>query len=58
MSGTTNWKKRRVRLRAPLVERFAELLRKHGIPTQTGQFGAHMLVEIHNDGPVTIWLEK
>ncbi len=43
---------------APLVERFAELLRSHGVPTQTGQFGAHMLVEIHNDGPVTIWLEK
>jgi len=43
---------------APLVERFAELLRGHGVPTQTGQFGAHMLVEIHNDGPVTIWLEK
>ncbi len=43
---------------APLVERFAELLRAHGVPTQTGQFGAHMLVEIHNDGPVTIWLEK
>ena len=42
----------------PLVERFAELLRGHGVPTQTGQFGAHMLVEIHNDGPVTIWLEK
>jgi D-tyrosyl-tRNA(Tyr) deacylase len=42
----------------PLVERFAELLRRHGIPTQTGQFGAHMLVEIHNDGPVTIWLER
>ena len=42
----------------PLVERFAELLRGHGIPTQTGQFGAHMLVEINNDGPVTIWLEK
>jgi D-aminoacyl-tRNA deacylase len=42
----------------PLVNRFAELLRAHGIPTQTGQFGAHMLVEIHNDGPVTIWLEK
>ena len=42
----------------PLVNRFAELLREHGIPTQTGQFGAHMLVEIHNDGPVTIWLEK
>jgi len=42
----------------PLVERFAALLRGHGVPTQTGQFGAHMLVEIHNDGPVTIWLEK
>lgn len=42
----------------PLVERFAELLRGHNIPTQTGQFGAHMLVEIHNDGPVTIWLER
>lgn len=45
-------------LAAPLVERFAELLRGHGVPTQTGRFGAHMLVEIHNDGPVTIWLEK
>ena len=42
----------------PLVHRFVELLRGHGVPTQTGQFGAHMLVEIHNDGPVTIWLEK
>ena len=43
---------------APLVERFIELLRSHGVPTQAGQFGAHMHVEIHNDGPVTIWLEK
>lgn len=42
----------------PLVNRFVELLRGHGVPTQTGQFGAHMRVEIHNDGPVTIWLEK
>lgn len=42
----------------PLVARFAELLAAQGIPTQTGSFGAHMLVEIHNDGPVTIWLEK
>lgn len=41
----------------PLVERFAELLRQQGVPTQTGEFGAHMLVEINNDGPVTIWLE-
>lgn len=43
---------------APLVNRFVELLRGYGVPTQTGQFGAHMLVEIHNDGPVTIWLER
>jgi D-tyrosyl-tRNA(Tyr) deacylase len=42
----------------PLVERFAELLRQQGIPTQTGEFGAHMLVEIANDGPVTILLER
>lgn len=43
---------------APLVERFAALLREQGVPTQTGVFGAEMLVEIHNDGPVTIWLER
>ena len=43
---------------APLVERFVELLRAQGVPTQTGQFGAHMQVEIHNNGPVTIWLER
>ncbi len=42
----------------PLVRRFAELLGGHGVPTQTGRFGAHMEVEIHNDGPVTIWLER
>jgi D-tyrosyl-tRNA(Tyr) deacylase len=42
----------------PLVDRFAELLRAQGIPTGQGIFGAEMLVEIHNDGPVTIWLEK
>lgn len=42
----------------PLVGRFVELLGARGIPTQTGKFGAHMLVEIHNDGPVTLWLEK
>jgi D-tyrosyl-tRNA(Tyr) deacylase len=42
----------------PLVNLFIELLRGHGVPTQTGKFGAHMEVEIHNDGPVTIWLEK
>ena len=43
---------------SPLVERFAEALRAKGVPTQTGEFGAHMLVEIDNDGPVTIWMER
>lgn len=42
----------------PLVERFASFLNDMGVPTQTGQFGAHMLVEIANDGPVTIILER
>lgn len=42
----------------PLVERFVALMRAQGIPTGQGEFGAHMLVEIYNDGPVTIWLEK
>lgn len=45
-------------LAEPLVARFAELLRQQGVPTQTGKFGAHMLLEIYNDGPMTIWLEK
>ncbi len=42
----------------PLVEHFAQALRGHGVPVETGVFGAHMLVEIHNDGPVTILLER
>jgi D-tyrosyl-tRNA(Tyr) deacylase len=42
----------------PLVEHFAQVLRDHGVPVETGVFGAHMLVEIHNDGPVTILLER
>lgn len=41
----------------PLVDRFAALLAAQGVPTQTGEFGAEMLVEIDNDGPVTIILE-
>ncbi len=44
-------------LAQPLVVRFAELLRQQGVPTQIGEFGAHMLVEIANDGPVTLYLE-
>ena len=43
---------------SPLVDRFVEYLKEQGVPTQTGEFGAHMLVEIENDGPVTIWLEN
>jgi len=41
----------------PLVERFCRALRAAGVPTQAGVFGAMMLVEIHNDGPVTILLD-
>ncbi|MBC8332003.1 MAG: D-tyrosyl-tRNA(Tyr) deacylase [Anaerolineae bacterium] len=43
---------------SPLVARFVKRLTAEGVPTKTGEFGAHMLVEIHNDGPVTIWMEK
>ncbi len=42
----------------PLVRRFAELLGGQGVAVQMGVFGAEMQVEIHNDGPMTIWLEK
>ena len=42
----------------PLVEHFAQVMRSQGITVETGVFGAHMLVEIHNDGPVTILLER
>ncbi len=41
----------------PLVDLFAQSLRDLGISTQTGRFGAHMIVEIINDGPVTILLD-
>ena len=42
---------------SPLVQRFAAHLAGFGIPVQQGEFGAHMLVDIENDGPVTIWFE-
>lgn len=41
-----------------LIEYFVEQLRAEGVPTQTGIFRALMQVEIHNDGPVTILLER
>ena len=43
---------------SPIVDRFAERLGQVGVPTQTGEFGANMQVEIHNNGPVTIWMER
>jgi len=42
----------------PLVEAFVAFLEKEGLHVETGIFGGMMLVEIHNDGPVTIILEK
>lgn len=41
-----------------LYEAFAKDLAAHGIPVETGQFGADMAVELVNDGPVTIWMEN
>ncbi|MBN1284830.1 MAG: D-tyrosyl-tRNA(Tyr) deacylase [Anaerolineae bacterium] len=41
----------------PLIEYFCGRLRAHGVPVQTGVFGARMLVAIHNQGPVTIILD-
>ena len=43
---------------SPLVDHFVAQLRGFGIPVQTGEFGAHMLVALENDGPVTIWIEN
>jgi D-tyrosyl-tRNA(Tyr) deacylase len=44
----------------PLYERFVAMLREHGdgVPVATGEFGAMMDVELVNDGPVTLILEK
>lgn len=36
---------------------FCDQLGACGVPVQTGRFGAHMQVEIHNDGPVSIWMD-
>ena len=42
----------------PLYERFVALLRERGFTVETGEFGAMMDVELVNDGPVTLWLER
>lgn len=43
---------------APLVDAVAAALRAHGVEVATGRFGAHMLVDSENDGPVTITLDS
>ena len=44
---------------APLCDYFATRLKEEGVShVATGSFGAHMHVEIHNDGPVTLWLDS
>jgi D-tyrosyl-tRNA(Tyr) deacylase len=42
----------------PLYEGFLRLLRERGLTVETGEFGAMMDVELVNDGPVTLWLER
>lgn len=42
----------------PLYETFVELMKNTGIPTECGEFGADMKVELLNDGPVTIVLDS
>ena len=42
----------------PLVDYFGNRLRQAGLEVATGQFGAAMQLTIHNDGPVTLMLEK
>lgn len=42
----------------PLYESFVAALRAKGLKVETGEFGAMMDVELVNDGPVTLWLER
>jgi D-tyrosyl-tRNA(Tyr) deacylase len=42
----------------PLYERFLTALRGRGVKVESGEFGAMMEVELVNDGPVTLWLER
>ncbi len=42
----------------PLYEAFIGALRARGVTVETGEFGAMMDVELVNDGPVTLWIEK
>lgn len=42
----------------PLYERFLQMLRQTGIAVETGEFGAMMRVELTNEGPVTLVVER
>jgi len=42
----------------PLYERFLAALRERGLRVESGEFGEMMDVELVNDGPVTLWLER
>jgi D-tyrosyl-tRNA(Tyr) deacylase len=42
----------------PLYESFKSHLRGEGLHVESGEFGAMMDVELVNDGPVTLWLER
>ncbi|HEY4218832.1 MAG TPA: D-aminoacyl-tRNA deacylase [Gemmatimonadaceae bacterium] len=42
----------------PLYERFLAILKERGQPVEAGEFGAMMDVDLVNDGPVTLWLER
>ncbi len=42
----------------PLYERLITLFKARGLQVETGVFGAHMDVELVNDGPVTLWIER
>jgi D-tyrosyl-tRNA(Tyr) deacylase len=48
----------RPELAIPLYERFLDALRGRGLTVAAGEFGADMQVEIHNDGPVTLVLDR
>ena len=48
----------RPELAIPLYESFKTHLRQRGVPVESGEFGAMMDVELVNDGPVTLWLER
>ena len=65
LSGAASWGRRpsftdapRPETAIPLYERFIAALRSRGLEVATGEFGADMLLEIHNDGPVTLILDR